>query len=1141
MNYFKFKLTLSILVLKYCYIFRIICIFKINRTYMHKYIWLFLFLFSVQKSYSVEQFLFDIKFEEISIDKGLPQSVVNCIYKDSEGLLWIGTQDGLCKYDAYSFTLFKYEKTKKYSISNNNISAIVEDMNGGLWIGTTGGGLNYYDKIRDTFQKVEFHKTGETSIIQTDYILSLYVDRSNNLWLGTDNYGIIYYDIENSKVINYYTQENSNITSNSISSFNQDYKSLWIGTENGLNRFDYQTGAFTTFLYDSSGNIENYIEILSIAIDGNNLWLGTWGNGVIKFNVASQNVKNYLPEESMNTILSYYVNDVHIDRNGKIWMATWDGLSMLDTLRDEFINWVNNPLIPYTLSHNNINCLFEDENQIIWLGTWGGGINKFINKTPEIQHVRKIPGKKNSIINNSVWGLSTDKKGNVWIGTDEGVTKYNRTENLFTSYQSNYYDSRTLGDNTVYCIFQDSRDIIWLGTWTGGLNKYNPADESFTRYIPSPEKNSISSDIVNCILEDTDGYLWICTSNGLNKFDVVNNLFFNSQSDDSIFKLLANRTVLYAHLTKKNDLWIGTDGDGLFCYNLDNKNIRYYTYQEENENSISSNVIFSILEDRKENIWCGSEAGLNIINLKNGKIKLIANTDGLPNDVIYGILSHENEIWISTNNGLSRITYDFENDSVLEIRNFDESDNLQSTEFNLGAFHKSKNGEMFFGGINGYNSFFPDRIKTDSTPLKLIFTDFQLFNESAPLKSHLVNKNIYTIDTNIHYLKEISLDYDQNIISFEFAALYYKNPQKIKYKYRLKGFEEKWNLTDASRRFVTYTNLRPGDYLFQVKGINHQGIENDAVLTLSLKINPPFWLTIWFYILVLVVIVGLLYLYINYREKLLKLEKLRLEKQVRLRTQKILAQKQEMTDSIEYAKRIQNALLPDTEILKKLTSDYFLLYSPKSIVSGDFYWFSNINNVGIYVIADCTGHGVPGAFMSMLGISYLNKIVNENKITDPADILNKLRHNIISSLHQTDAADLNDGIELAIVCLNRNNNNLYFAGAMNPGYLIQNNELIELVPDTMPISLHFKLNQPFKTKVFNFQPDATIYLFTDGLIDQFGGRDNKRFKSKRLKKILLDNHNLPFGKQESIILHEYNQWKGEQEQIDDVLILGFRP
>jgi len=618
-------------------------------------------------------------------------------------------------------------------------------------------------------------------------------------------------------------------------------------------------------------------------------------------------------------------------------------------------------------------------------------------------------------------------------------------------------------------------------------------------------------------------------------------MFYNHHSSDSIFKLLANSTILYAHLTNKNVLWIGTDGDGLYSYNLENKNIQQYVYQEGNDNTIISNVIFSILEDKNGNIWCGTEAGLNILNPENKNIKVISYLDGLPNDVIYGILSHNNEIWVSTNNGLSRITYDFKNDSVIEIRNFDESDNLQSAEFDLGAFHKSKNGEMFFGGINGYNCFFPDKIKPDSTSLKLFFTDFQLFNESVPLKSYIINKNTYAIDTNINYLKEINLNYDQNIISFEFAALNYKNPHKIKYKYRLEGFEEKWNLTDASRRFVTYTNLRPGKYLFQVKGINHQGIESNAVLSLKLKINPPFWLTTWFYILVSFVIVGVLYLYINYREKLLKLEKLRLEKQVRLRTQKISAQKQEITDSIEYAKRIQNALLPNTEILKNLTSDFFLFYSPKSIVSGDFYWFSNVNNIGIYVIADSTGHGVPGAFMSMLGISYLNKIVNENKITDPAEILNKLRHNIISSLHQTDAADLNDGIELAVVCLNRNNNNLYFAGAMNPGYLIQNNELIELIPDTMPISLHFKLNQPFKTKVFQFQSDSSIYLFTDGLIDQFGGRDNKRFKSKKLKKILLDNYNLPFEKQKSIIINEYNQWKGENEQIDDVLILGFRP
>jgi ligand-binding sensor domain-containing protein/serine phosphatase RsbU (regulator of sigma subunit) len=1082
----------------------------------------------------------DLKFKNLSIEDGLSQSVVTFIHKDSHGFLWIGTQDGLNKYDGYEFKVYRYIKSDNRTISNNNIAIIDEDTNGNLWIATSGGGVNKYNRIKDSFEKIHFFSPEDSIKIQSNYISRLFIGSTNILWLGIEGNGFLRYDLNSQKVIDHFTTSNSKLSNNTVSYFEVDGDDVWISTNKGLNKFNKKTKEFSLF-FQEIDEYDEYMSVLSTFVEDEFLWIATWGNGLIKLNKNDNSFINYIPDNNSNSIGSYYLNQVIVDDLGNKWIASWDGLLMFDEKNNFFYNWSYELINPNSITNNNVNHIYRDNENIFWISTWGGGINYFVDEEPAFKHVRKLPGSKETFGHSSIWSICEDINGNIWLGTEGGVSRKDKGEKQYRNYTYSYSDKNSIGDNTVYCIFEDSRKIMWIGTWTGGLNRYDPVNDNFIRYLPNDSEYSISSNIVNNIIEDNEGNLWISTSKGLNKFDFENNKFHNFKNDTGDLKLLSQNIVLQSFMSDDNHIWVASDGLGLFEYNPKNNSVKWYSNDEKDDFSISNNVIFSILEDDNKNIWCGTEAGLNILNRKTDKFTTISTDDGLNNDVIYGILKNQNDFWISTNSGISKIIFDYETDSVVEINNFTESDNLQSSEFNLGAFYKSRRGEFFFGGINGYNHFFPDDIHLEKSIPNIVFTDFQLFNESVLISSKNRNKAVFSIDSSINVKKEIVLNYDQNIISFEFAALDFKFPDKMNYKYILDGFDEKWNYTSAERRFVTYTNLKPGDYSFKVKCINHHGITSEEALDIKLEVLPPFWLTIWFYLIVFIVIVGLVYLYIYYRESSLKREKINLEYQVRKRTNKISAQKQEITDSIVYAKRIQNAILPNLKILKEISSDHFVIYNPKSIVSGDFYWFSEVNNIKIYVIADCTGHGVPGAFMSMLGISFLNKIVNENKITNPSEILNKLRFNIITSLHQTNTAELNDGMELAVVCLNKSTNTLYYAGAMNPAYIIQEDELVELKPDTMPISLHFKFDQPFKNKVLKYEDNAALYLFTDGLIDQFGGDQNKRFKSKKLKKILSEIYKLPFEDQKHIIEQEYQKWKGTNEQIDDVLMLGFRP
>lgn len=1079
----------------------------------------------------------DIKFEKYSIERGLSQSVVTFALKDAQGFMWFGTQDGLNKYDGYKFKIYRYTSSDEYSVSNNNISYLHEDQFGNIWIGTSGGGLNKYDRITDSFIRIDLTTKNGKETINTKYITSLLAE-DTTLWIGTSDNGFLRYNIISNKVIDYYTIENSNLSSNAITNFTNDSNYIWIATIKGYNRFDKSSSEIKKYLQDVDEFGETY-EILYIEAEENSLWLASWGNGLIHVDKNSLDVEYYMPEKGLNSIGSFYINQITTDKRGQKWIATWDGLSMYNIEKDFFYNWKFDNLNLQSLSNNNVNQVFIDNENIVWVSTWGGGINQFVNSKPQFEHIRKIPGEKNTLSHNSLWALFEDHSGNLWIGSEGGVTRYDPVKEKYKTFAANYFDETALGDNTVYCIFEDSRNIIWIGTWTGGLNRFVSDNKGFIRYVPGKNKNSLTSDIINNIIEDRNGILWISTANGLNTYNVDNNKFSNFKKAGKKFESIANETILISFEGSNGMIWIGTDGFGLYKYNPDNNELNAFTNNPEDKSTIINNVIFTIVEDDTGNIWCGTEAGLSILDTATQKFSLISKEHGLNNDVIYGILKNKNEFWLSTNNGLSRVTYDLRNDSILEIRNFDKTDNLQSTEFNLGAYHKSNSNYFYFGGINGFNKFHPDSIILDKSSPKIVFTDFKLFNESVPIDAK--SKDQFALDTNINEKKTLELDFDQNIISIEFAALDYKTPGKISYKYQLEGFDEKWNYTNSSRRLITYTNLSPGTYHFKVKSISHHGFEANNTAVLKIIVHPPFWLTVWFYVIVFVIISGIIYFYVNYRERSLRKEKLILEKEVRTRTNEIFLQKQEMMDSIVYAKRIQTAVMPDVEILKEMASDYFVYYNPKSIVSGDFFWFSKVNNIKVYVVADCTGHGVPGAFMSMLGISFLNKIVNENKITDPSVILNKLRHNIITSLHQTDAQEINDGMELAIICINNNTHNIYYAGAMNPAYVIIKNELIELKPDTMPISLHFNLDQPFETKILKIDPESCIYLFTDGLIDQFGGSQNKRFKSKRLRKILSEIHKLPFNKQKDIIVDEYSNWKGKNEQIDDVLMVGFRP
>ena len=860
----------------------------------------------------------NISFEKFSPEQGLSQNSIVRIFQDSRGFLWFGTFDGLNRYDGYQFKIFRNIPGDSTSLSNNGILSICEDNSGNIWIGTFGGGLNKYDRKQEKFKRYRYNLDNPNSL-SADNVTSIIQDKSGYLWVGTLWGGLNKFDINEEKFIHYeYDISNkSSISSNSIISIYEDRSGIiWIGTlGGGLNRFDQETEKFnhykndlnnprsisnnkiTSILEDKSGkiwvgtlegglNVFSPSQNISSNKDGNegivfyhfkhetynqnsissngifsiyqdiwgDIWVGTDGAGLNKLIVRNnfleqkllpseyddfkdEDVKFLHFKQDPNDILSLSENRVWSilgDRSGILWIGTNAGLNKLDVQKNQFQNYSYDPVNPGSLSDGDVSSIFEDNAGNLWIGTGSGGLNLYNAKDDRFIKFVNDPDNPNSLSNNEVFSISQDKAGNLWIGTYGGLNKLsseyisginkNKSPPSFISYKHNPEDPNSLSDNRVYSILEDQSGNLWIGTVDGGLNRLLPGslngDKKSSpifkhyRHIPD-DPASLSADRVFSIYEGSHGTLWIGTwGGGLNKLLLTENL---GESE------YTNSDVTFIHY--KND--------------------------PDDLNTLSDNEVPSIYEDNKGNLWIGTHGGgLNIFDSENETFTHYTDTDGLSSSVVLGILEDDGgNLWLSTIKGLNK--FDPENET---FSHFDVRDGLVGNEFSLGV-HKSKNGEMFFGGINGLNKFQPDSIKDIAYVSPIIITDFKIFNHSVPIGIDSSN-NRSILSQSIYETEQIDLTYEDNVISFEFASLDFHVPEKINYLYKIEGFDKDWNYTDASRRYATYTNLDPGDYMFKVKRANIDGNWNEAFASIKINIHPPWWKTIWAYLLYAFLIIG---------------------------------------------------------------------------------------------------------------------------------------------------------------------------------------------------------------------------------------------------------------------------------------------
>lgn len=877
-------------------------------------IWLLVIFSNVL--YSQER---QIKFENIGIEEGLSQASIHCIWQDSKGFIWIGTESGVNRYDGYDFIVYTPDIRNPESLSNNWVYSIYEDHLGNIWIGTDGG-LNRFNREKEIFTRY-LHDPEKPNSLSNNKVFTIFEDKSGSLWIGTDN-GLNKFDRKDESFKRYqFDPENpQSLSDNHIHAILEDASgTLWVGTDNGLNRFNRKEEAWFRFQSDPKDrNSLSHNSINSICEDSlDMLWIGT-NRGLNRFDPTTGKFMQYQHIANDSKSLSDdWIHVVYQDRLGMLWIGTNEGgLNRFEREKGEFICYKADPNNPYSLSSDRIYSICEDRSGVIWIGTYGGGICKFDREPRKFRCFTHDPENPYSLSHMFVRSFYEDQSGTLWVGTDGGgLNKYDQGKDQFIHYRHNPRNPTSLSNDSVFSIVKDSSGIFWIGTYGGGLNRFDPNSGKFTSYRHSPiDPNTLSDDRIRVIYEGQPGVLWIGTDGGgLNKFETGKGIFTRYRHDPSDPNSLSNDRIRSILKSRSGAMWIATFGGGLNKFDPEKGQFFHYRFDPDDPNSLSNDYIMALYEDRSGILWIGSNGeGLIRFDSQRETFSNYAESEGLAGSAVYGILEDdEGNLWISTNNGLSKF-----NPQTETFRNYDVNDGLQSNEFNGGSRYKSPKGEMFFGGINGFNRFYPETIKDNPYIPSVVITNFRIFNKVVPIQEGEDRKSPLT--KSITETDEIELSYRDNMLSFEFAALHYVFPDKNEYAYRMEGFDKNWIYTSAAHRFATYTNLNPGEYTFRVKASNNDGIWNEEGTSLNIKIIPAFWQTWWFRSFVLTAIILLILMVYEVRTHAIKEQSKRLEKRVEERTSELNIANKELQEQITERKRAEEILRESEEKFRNL-------------------------------------------------------------------------------------------------------------------------------------------------------------------------------------------------------------------------------
>ncbi|NQZ82978.1 MAG: response regulator [Colwellia sp.] len=810
---------------------------------------LILFVYLFGSSYDLRAANNALSFNHFSTSQGLSQATVHTSIYDSNGFLWIGTSDGLNRFDGYQFTIFRHDPDNEKTISDNSVLFILEDMDGSLWFGSNGAGVNRYDQTMKVFTRLQ-HEPSQINSISNNVVQAIAQDKKGFIWFGTA-YGLNKFDKKQQRFVRYFHQpDNKNsLPANNISALTIDSMGkLWVGTKQGLSYYDENKDHFINI---DLGNKQYAITAIKEAGKGN-LWLGT-EQGLYQYDPKTEKI---LENENFSELNNRFISALLPTNHDELWIGTKQGGVKYNIYTNEMMDFNHQADDPKSLSHDQITTLVSDGAGGIWIGTFANGLNRHDRSNAQFNHSQSVPNNNQSLNSNLIISFLEIANKNLLIGTyDSGLNLLNQQTQKYQYFTHNPENTNSLSSNAISAMSQESTDIIWLGTFGGGLNRLNLKTKQVSRFQHNVNnKYSLSNDIVPAMLSDGNDTLWLGTlGGGLNRFNKKTKKFQHYRADKNNPDSLSDDTIWSLHKGDDDILWIGTENGGLNKFNLKSLKFTSYQFQTDNINSISNNHILSIYQGKRGIVWLGTQGGgLNKFDHKTERFIHYREKDGLANDVVYGILPDEQgNLWLSTNNGLSKF-----NPKTEVFKNYDVSDGLQGNEFNGGSYYKSRSGELFFGGLNGFNHFSPENIKDDTTLPNVVLTNFLVHNETVAINTSkdkiddgTFSTGTFKISAVINELEQLTLTYNEKLVSFEFAALHFAEPMNNQYAYRLEGFDDDWIYTDANNRRATYTNLPAGNFTLRVKASNGDGYWNEQGKSLPITVLPPTWQTWWAYTL----------------------------------------------------------------------------------------------------------------------------------------------------------------------------------------------------------------------------------------------------------------------------------------------------
>jgi ligand-binding sensor domain-containing protein/serine phosphatase RsbU (regulator of sigma subunit) len=1068
----------------------------------HKIVFIFFLLIGL------DVFTQTYNFRNYNIEKGLPQSQVLAIFQDHNGFMWFGTNSGGAgKYDGNKFTTI----SDNDGLINNVVFSITENQKHEIIFGTSKG-ISVYNGF-------SYKNYNEKNGLTNSWVFKL-VNDGDKVWIGTQE-GV--YILQNEKLRRFSFDKILDKAA-IFSIFIDSKKRIWFGTinngaicynpsDNSFSYFDKTKGLKQNLIFtfeespngdillgtvegvykiDAKNELYGFDEIprqynigfRSLSNNKNEQWFGTASDGLYRLSnnvISNFNLTNGL---TFNSGMCLYT-----DRESNTWVGT-DGSGAYKFLGDQFTSYTKQNGFP----ENYVNAVTQDLNGNIWVALRNSGITKI--EKGQIKNFKFSVKSPTTIPDNDIICILTTKDNKVFFGTRLGLCVEENDQ--FKTITDNHFN-----DKYILSLFEDSKNNIWIGT-TVGLFKYYKGIITEVKPVNDLKQSGIEFLILS-VVEDKNGAIWIGTENGLIKYDGINITLFNEKNN-----FISSR-ISSAIMDNKQNLWFGSQ-EGLFNYD-------YNTFTKiSQKNGLSSNNIWFVQSDNKNRLIIGLNTGLDVLNLNSFYRKKI------------------------------------------DIQHFGKDDGLLSLENNYNASFKGKDGKILIGTIDGLEIYDPnfDRKNiieplTKINNVKLFFGQEDIFKYSR------------SIDSALLLPKNLILPFNKNHVTFQFIGVSLTAPEKVMYQYKLEGLDKDWT-PPTSKTEATYSSLPPGTYKFMIKAMNNDGLWNKEAVTFEFVISPPWYNTWWFYTICIVALIGGIWLYNFMHTKKLIADKQKLERTVDERTHELREEKEkveiinkevieqktviehhnmEIMDSIKYAKNIQEALLPSLSEIHNLFKHCFVLYMPKDIVSGDFYWFAQNGNTRFIAAVDCTGHGVPGAFMSIVGNTLLNEIVNEKKITLPGDILLELHKGVKIALNQNAKEfERRDGMDITLCAFNSNTNELQYAGANRPLWIYRKNRgyELEIIKATkFPIGgLELEENRVYQNHIINVNEGDCLYLFSDGYADQFGGPKGKKFMLTNLQKTLLHNVEKPMEIQKENLTAAFLDWKQDAEQIDDVLVIGIK-